>query len=88
MDPTISVHQILCKSRKECERDPGNNQTSIQRKKHEPYMESPNSPRLKKAEQVKIKVKRMFIIFFDINNSSWQTKQSIPHTTVTFTVTA
>jgi hypothetical protein len=29
-------------------------------------MESPNSPRLKKARQVKSKVKSMLIIFFDI----------------------
>jgi hypothetical protein len=43
----------------------------------------------KKARQVKTKVKSMYIIFFDIKgffftkNSTWQTKQSIPHTTVT-----
>jgi hypothetical protein len=44
---------------------------------------SPNSLRLKKARQVKSKVKGMLIIFFDIN-LSWQATQSIPHTTVTF----
>jgi hypothetical protein len=43
----------------------------------------------KKARQVKSKVKSMFIIFFDIRglftkNLSWQAKQSILHTTVTF----
>jgi hypothetical protein len=53
-------------------------------------MESLNSPRLKKARQVKNKVKSMLIIFFDIKgivltkNSFWQAKQSIPHTTMTF----
>jgi hypothetical protein len=38
----------------------------------------------KKARQVKGKVESMLILFFDTNNSSWQAKQSIPHTTVTF----
>jgi hypothetical protein len=34
---------------------------------------------------VKSEVNSMLLIFFDItNNSSWQAKQSIPHTTVTF----
>jgi hypothetical protein len=57
----------------------------------EESMESPNSPRLeKKARQVKSKVKRMLINCFYIKgivhkkNSSWQAKQSIPRTTVTF----
>jgi hypothetical protein len=44
----------------------------------------PNSPRLKKASQVKSKVNRKLIIFFDIKNLSRQAKQSTPHTTVTF----
>jgi hypothetical protein len=35
-------------------------------KKHEPYMESPNSLRPKKVRHVKSKVKIMLIIFFDI----------------------
>jgi hypothetical protein len=38
----------------------------FKRRNHEPYMESPNSLRLKKARQVKSKVKIMLIIFFDI----------------------
>jgi hypothetical protein len=43
----------------------------------------------KKARQVKNKVKNMLLSFFDIKemfteNSSWQAKRSIPHTTVTF----
>jgi hypothetical protein len=46
---------------------------------------SPNSSRPKKARQVKSKVKSMLIIFIDITKkSSWQAKQSIPHTTVKF----
>jgi hypothetical protein len=35
-------------------------------RKHEPYTESPNSQRPKKARQEKSKGKRMLIIFFDI----------------------
>jgi hypothetical protein len=44
------------------------------------------------ARQVKSKVKGMLIIFLTsrglfTKNSSWQAKQSVQHTTVTFTVT-
>jgi hypothetical protein len=51
--------------------------------------ENTNSPWPKKARQVKSKVKSMLIIFFDVEglftmNSSWQAKQSSPHTTLTF----
>jgi hypothetical protein len=66
MDPTVSVHQILCRSRKKCNRDPGNNQKIVEGRKHEPYTGSPNSPRSKKARQVKSQVTSMVIIFFDI----------------------
>jgi hypothetical protein len=45
--------------------------------------ESQNSSIPKKTRQLKSKVKRMLIIFVDIiKNSSRQTKQSLPHTTV------
>jgi hypothetical protein len=37
------------------------------RRKHEPYTKSPNSPRSKKARQVKSKAKSMLIIFFEFN---------------------
>jgi hypothetical protein len=52
-------------------------------------MESPNSHRPKKARQVKSKVKSILIIFFDFKrivhkDSSWQAKELIPHTSVTF----
>jgi hypothetical protein len=52
-------------------------------------MDSPNSRRPKKSRQVKIKVKSKLIILLDIKRlftepSSWQAKQSIPHTTLTF----
>jgi hypothetical protein len=53
-------------------------------------MVDPNSRSPKKVRQVKSKAKSMLIIFLDIKrhclqkNSSWQAKQSIPHTTVTF----
>jgi hypothetical protein len=54
-----------------------------------PHWKSPNSPRLKKARQVKSKVKRMLINFFDIKEVVHkeflcQATQSILHTTVMF----
>jgi hypothetical protein len=64
MDPTVSVHQISCKSQKKRDRDTGNDYTSIQERKHEPYTGSRNSMRPKKARQVKSNVKSMLIIFF------------------------
>jgi hypothetical protein len=47
-----------------------------------------DSVQTEKGKQVKSKVKSMLMILFDIKgllakNSSWQAKQSIPHTTVT-----
>jgi hypothetical protein len=66
MDPTKEQHQIFANLRIQCDGDPGNDQTSIQERKHEPYTESQNSPRLEKTWQVKSKVKSMLIIFFDI----------------------
>jgi hypothetical protein len=35
MDPTKEQHQMLCKSRKKCDGDPGNDQTSVRGRKHE-----------------------------------------------------
>jgi hypothetical protein len=64
MDLIKEQHQIFCKYQKKCNRDPGNNLTSVWGRKHEPYKESPNSPRPKKASQVNSKVKSMLIIFF------------------------
>jgi hypothetical protein len=63
-DPTKEQHQILCKSKTKC--DPSNDWTSVRGRKQETYMESPKSPRPKKARQVKSKVKSMLIILFDI----------------------
>jgi hypothetical protein len=61
MNPTKEQHQILCKSRKKCEWGPGNYYTSVRGRKHEQQMgvcmACPNSPRPKKARQVKNKVK-------------------------------
>jgi hypothetical protein len=37
MDSTKEHHQILCISRKECHGEPGNDQTSVPGKEHEPY---------------------------------------------------
>jgi hypothetical protein len=64
MDPTKQQHQILCKSQKKYDGDPGNDQTSVLGRKHELHMESPNSPRPKKVRQLKNKVNSMPIIFF------------------------
>jgi hypothetical protein len=61
MDPTASLHNVLYKSVYNSDKDPGNDQASIRWRKHEPCMESPNSPR-----QVKSKFKGKFIISFDI----------------------
>jgi hypothetical protein len=44
-----------------CDRDPGNDQTSIQGRKHEPYTEIPNSVTQKKERQVKSRVKSISI---------------------------
>jgi hypothetical protein len=60
------VHQILWKSWKKCDGDPSNDLTSIRGRKHEPYTESPKSTRTRKPRQVKVTVKGMLIIFFDI----------------------
>jgi hypothetical protein len=66
MGPTKVQHNILCKSRKKCNGYPGKDYTSVQGRKHEPYMKGPNSPRPKDARQVRSKVKSMLIIFVDI----------------------
>jgi hypothetical protein len=66
MDWTTNVHQILWNSRKTCDGDLGNDYTGVRGRKHEPYTESPNSKRQKKAKQAKSKDKGMLIIFFDI----------------------
>jgi hypothetical protein len=66
MDLKASVHQILCNSRKQCDLDPGNDQTSLRGRKHEPYTEIPSSPIPKKGREVNSKVKSMLLIFFDI----------------------
>jgi hypothetical protein len=62
-------NQMLCKSRKYCDGDPGNDSTSVRGRKHEPYTESPNSQRPKKARHVNSKVKSMLIIFFGIKRN-------------------
>jgi hypothetical protein len=70
MDSTKEQRHILYNSRKKCDGDPGNDLTSVRGRKHEPYTESPNSPRTKKARQVKSKIKSMLIIFFNIKGVS------------------
>jgi hypothetical protein len=57
----------LCRSQKKCYGGCGNDQTSVRGRKHEPYKESLNSRRPKKARQAKSKFqKSMLIIFFGI----------------------
>jgi hypothetical protein len=63
MDPTKEQHYMLCKSRKKCDGDPGNDDTSVRGRKHKPYIESPNSPKPKKARQVKNNFESMLITF-------------------------
>jgi hypothetical protein len=47
------------------ETQPCNDYISVRGKKHDPYTESPKSPRPKEARQAKRKVKSMIITFFD-----------------------
>jgi hypothetical protein len=88
MDSAKEKHPILCNSRKKCDRDPGNDYTSVRGRNHEAYRENLNSPRPRKARQVKSKVRSMLIIFFDMGIAykgfvvAAQTVSS--HTTVTF----
>jgi hypothetical protein len=57
----------MSKYRKNCKGHPGNYQTSVEARKPETYMESPNSRREKKKPRpAKSKVKSMLIIFFDV----------------------
>jgi hypothetical protein len=66
MDPTKGPSNFVQISGKRCGGDSANDFTSFRGRKYEPYTESPNSPRPKKARQVKSKVKSRLIIFFDI----------------------
>jgi hypothetical protein len=84
MDPTKEQHQIFRKSQEKCYGDPTNDWTSIRGRKHEPYRESPNSPRPIKARQVKGKVKSILIIFFELNGNVHKEFELISHTIVRF----
>jgi hypothetical protein len=70
MDPTKEKHQILCKSRKKCDGDPGNDKTIVRGRKREQYrgewMACSAQGRPQRAIQVKGKIKSMLIIFSDI----------------------
>jgi hypothetical protein len=71
IDPTASVHQMLCKSRKKCDEDFGNDYKSFQRRRHEPYTDSKNSPRSKDRDRRK-KIESMLIISLTSRkNSLW-----------------
>jgi hypothetical protein len=67
MDPAKEKHQVLRKSRKKCDENLGNKQTSVRERKHDPYMESSNLPKSKNARQVRRNFMSMLIIFFEIN---------------------
>jgi hypothetical protein len=88
MDPIKELHHILCKSLKMCNGDPGNDKTSVRGRKHEPYTERPNSPRSKNGDMWRAKSRACSFSLTSrgllTKNSSWQVKQLIPHTTVTF----
>jgi hypothetical protein len=64
-------HNLFCKSRKKCDRDPGNDYISVRGRKHKPYagacMACWLQGRLKKAREVKRKSKAYSSLFFDIN---------------------
>jgi hypothetical protein len=62
MDATASVNEILCTSQKKWELE--TLAMIFHGRKHEPYMESPNS-----ARQLNSKVKSMIIILFDIKGT-------------------
>jgi hypothetical protein len=70
MDPTASIQQILCKSQKSVTETLAMIRQAFREESqsHIKVFEwkSPNSPRLKNVRLVKSKVKRMLIIFFDI----------------------
>jgi hypothetical protein len=89
----VCVHQILYKSRKQCDRYPGNDrQASGEERMSYTHMfgwKSPHSPRPKKAGQVNSEVKSMLSSSLTLRgpftrNSSWQTKQFILDTYVMF----
>jgi hypothetical protein len=63
---TANVHQILCKSRKHCDGDPGNDCISVWGKSMSRTRRIKTPRDRRKARQVKRKVKSMLIIFFDI----------------------
>jgi hypothetical protein len=69
--------------------NPGNNEKRVRGKKHEPYTESPNSPRPIKARQWRAKSTTCYSFSLTsrrllTTNSPWEAKKSLPHTTVTF----
>jgi hypothetical protein len=87
-DPT-KEHQILRSSRKRGAGDPGNDQTSVRERKHEQYTESPDSLRPKRQGRWRRESRACSSLSLTsrgllTKKPSWQAKQSIPHTTVTF----
>jgi hypothetical protein len=92
MDLTMEQHQILCRTWKKSDRDPGSDLRNVCGRTREPYTGSPNSPRQKEMRRVKSKVRSMLIIFFDIKGIVHKefilVKKSVSQTTVTFTAIA
>jgi hypothetical protein len=74
--------------KKKVRRRPWQLLTNVRGRKHQPYTESPNSLKSKKARKEKRKVKSVLTTFFYIreivHKEFLQAGQSIPHTTVTF----
>jgi hypothetical protein len=79
----MDVHQILWKSYKKCDKDPDNDQTSVWGRKHEPYRPKKGETSEKQSQELgyhfSLTSRELFL-----KNWSWQSKQSIPHTTMTF----
>jgi hypothetical protein len=91
MDLIKALYKIMCRSRKEYNGDPGNDQTSVWWRKHEPYtdvwMAYSVQDRPEKARRVKSKACSLFSLTSKgllTKNLASQAKQPIPHTTLTF----
>jgi hypothetical protein len=71
-NPVILIVIHYCQNlsystQKKCDRDCGNDQTSIRGRKHEPYMESPNKlPDTEKGTTGEEQSPEQLIIFYDI----------------------
>jgi hypothetical protein len=89
MVPTKEQHQILCKSRNKCHKDPGNDQTSIWGKSMSRTQNVQTYQDRKRRDRWRAKSRARSLFSFTSRgllktNSSWKAKQPIPHITVMF----